>query len=458
MFRQIQALGLDADVLFMDDGSPDGTGGVLDELAAGDPRLHVIHRAGKLGIGSAHLDGIAWAYDHGYKRLITMDCDFTHSPTDIPRLLERAGECDVVVGSRWIRPGSLPGWNPLRRFLTNFGHFLTRSLLGLPYDATGAFRVYNLARIPRPVFAAATSCGYSFFFESLFLLVRNGLPIGETAIALPARTYGHSKMSMRQAMRSAARVLGLYVAMLLDPARFCVIDPVIDIDPNLVDPQNWDQYWETKTRAGGLVYDAIATIYRNMFIRSGLNRCVRKHFPRGSRLLHAGCGSGQVDRDIQNEMEIAAVDISVAALQLYRKNNPRAESVKHGSLFSLPFPDAAFDGAYNMGVMEHFTGPDIRRALAELHRVVKAGGKVILFWPHARASSVTVLRAVHWVLNDVLKKNVRLHPPEISLLRSRRSIEPVLREARFELVDYYFGPRDLFVQAVLVLRKAGSVV
>ena len=96
LFKQILALGLDADVLFVDDSSPDGTGQFLDELATGNPRLQVIHRPGKLGIGSAHVAGITWAYEHGYTRLVTMDCDFTHSP---------ARYSAVVRTERWLRRG-----------------------------------------------------------------------------------------------------------------------------------------------------------------------------------------------------------------------------------------------------------------------------------------------------------------------------------------------------------------
>jgi dolichol-phosphate mannosyltransferase len=113
MVAQLLALGLDADLLFLDDDSPDGTGQVLDALAARHARLLVIHRAGKRGIGSAHLDGIAWAYDHGYDLLATLDCDFTHSPADLARLLEAVGDHDIAVGSRYLQEGSLPGWNPV---------------------------------------------------------------------------------------------------------------------------------------------------------------------------------------------------------------------------------------------------------------------------------------------------------------------------------------------------------
>ena len=225
LFKQILALGLDVDVLFLDDNSPDGTGQILDELAAKHPGTYVIHRTGKLGIGSAHFDGITWAYAHGYARLLTMDCDFTHSPADIPRLLEWAHEYDVVVASRWLQSGSLPGWNVLRRFLTNFGHILTRYLLGMPQDATGAFRLYDLAKIPQHLFSAVKSRSYAFFFESLFLLRFNGFTIYEVPIVLPSRMYGHSKMDWREAARSAVRVGKLFLAKTFNPRQFRIKRP-----------------------------------------------------------------------------------------------------------------------------------------------------------------------------------------------------------------------------------------
>ena len=163
MYRMIMALGLELDLLFLDDNSPDGTGALLDEIAASDQRVHVIHRSGKLGIGSAHAEGIDWAYERGYQCLVTMDCDFTHSPSDIPKLLEEAKSCDAVVGSRYLQKGSLPGWSLCRRFITHFGHIVTRFLLHIPFDASGAFRVYNLTKIPREPLRLCYFKGIWFF-------------------------------------------------------------------------------------------------------------------------------------------------------------------------------------------------------------------------------------------------------------------------------------------------------
>jgi dolichol-phosphate mannosyltransferase len=219
MCKQLHALGLDADILFIDDNSPDGTGAILDKLAEQHPRMTVLHRTGKLGIGSAHQDGIAWAYDHDYDTLVTLDCDFTHSPTDIPRLLEPQG-CELTVGSRYMRDNSLPDWNLIRRFLTNFGHLLTKGLLGIQYDATGALRIYRLNRIPRPLFALVQARSYGFFFESMFILGHNGVRIAELPIVLPNRMYGHSKMSIKEVWRSGLQVFSLWAASVFRPGQF----------------------------------------------------------------------------------------------------------------------------------------------------------------------------------------------------------------------------------------------
>jgi dolichol-phosphate mannosyltransferase len=211
IYTQIKALGLDLDLLFIDDGSPDGTGGILDGLAARDPRLTVIHRAGKAGIGTAHLAGIRYAYEQGYATLLSMDCDLTHEPSRIPEFLTAARDAELVVGSRFAHHDGVADWNLLRKFLTKTGHFLTTRVLDVPYDATGAFRLYRLDRIDRAVFDLVTSKSYSFFFESLYLLCRIGIRVTEVPISLPRRTYGHSKMTVRDVLKSLQLLLVLWL-------------------------------------------------------------------------------------------------------------------------------------------------------------------------------------------------------------------------------------------------------
>jgi dolichol-phosphate mannosyltransferase len=455
MCEEIVALGLDADIVFCDDNSPDGTGKVLDGLAAKHPRVKALHRSGKLGIGSAHLDGIAYAYDQGYTRLLTMDCDFTHAPSDVPRMLAALeGEgADLVAGSRWKHAGSLPGWSPVRKGLTHLGHVLTRHMLGVTSDATGAFRVYNLETIPRRLFDLVTEKGYAFFFQSMFIVQQNAFRIAEVPIVLPARTYGHSKMSTLEVKRSVEQLARLFVARQANPAQFRLGRAPAELDPELSDPQDWDSYWEKKAKAGALAYDVIAAVYRNLFIKSNLNRIIRQEFSQGARLLHAGCGSGQVDTDLHGYVDVTAVDISPEALKRYARENPKAYQVRHADILSLPFPDGSFDGVYNLGVVEHFEGNQLRGLFQELARVTRPGGKVVAFWPHKHATSAMVLDSIHYVLNDVMNKGVQLHPPEPSRIGSREEARGAFDEAGLDLVRYDFGARDLFVQAIAVGRR-----
>jgi dolichol-phosphate mannosyltransferase len=217
---QIHELGLDADLLITDDNSPDGTGSLLDEMKPTFPRLLVNHRSGKLGIGSAHSTAIQWAYDQGYEVLVTMDCDFTHQPADIPKMLAALDGYDVVVGSRFMEKESLPGWSGFRKLLTAGGHFLTKTLLGMPFDASGAFRVYHLTKIPREVFRLVQPTGYAFFFESLYILSRNGCKIKEIPIVLPSRVSGQSKMSLIEVWRGVSRLFSVSIRAALQPRRF----------------------------------------------------------------------------------------------------------------------------------------------------------------------------------------------------------------------------------------------
>lgn len=212
-------------ILFVDDNSPDGTGQRLDQLAKIDKRISVIHRAGKLGIGSAHQTAIAYAYQSGTEVLVTMDADLTHSPEHIPQLINLMESADVVIASRFLDSGGLSDWNFRRKAMTQLGHLLTRILLRMPYDASGAFRVYNLGKIPSECFNIMQSTGYSFFFESLKILEMNNAKIVEHPIVLPSRTYGHSKMKLEDVRKSLLFMLSLSVRTCFKPNELRVISP-----------------------------------------------------------------------------------------------------------------------------------------------------------------------------------------------------------------------------------------
>jgi dolichol-phosphate mannosyltransferase len=453
--QQILDLGLAADILFLDDNSPDGTGEILDQLAERIPNFKVIHRTGKLGIGSAHATGIQWAYDNDYQMLLTMDCDFTHSPSYIPNFIEKAQDADIVVGSRYLQEDSLETWNTYRRTLTKAGHAATNFLLDMPYDATGAFRLYRLDRISRYFVNAVHSRGYSFFFESLYVLKLNGHKIVEISTRLPARTYGHSKMRLTDAFKSLGQLFHTYFTTVFNRERFEIAEPFhpTSATGELFDPQDWNSYWASKGKPTLLVYDLIAAFYRKFIIRPLLNYFILKYFNGDSRLLHAGCGSGQVDKDIGEKIQISALDISPEALSIYRKSNKNYRELIHGSIFDMPIQSGSLDGIYNLGVMEHFTEAEVMQILREFYRTLKPGGYIILFWPPEFGASVMFLKFVHYVLNNVLKKNIMLHPPEITRVHTKRQTRGYLDQSGFEMKEYAFGPRDLFTYAVIVGQK-----
>jgi dolichol-phosphate mannosyltransferase len=186
-----------ADILFIDDNSPDGTGKWLDECAKKHDCISVMHKSKKGGIGLAHQYGILFAYYRKYTHLITMDGDFTHSPEDIPKLLEKSGNYDVVIGGRHAQKDSLAGWTPWRKFLTHLDHQFTLRLLNLPYDATSAFRVYRIDIIALEAFLRTTSKSYPFVFESLCILHENGYSIYDVPVVLPPRAAGNSKLKFK---------------------------------------------------------------------------------------------------------------------------------------------------------------------------------------------------------------------------------------------------------------------
>ncbi len=197
-------------LLFIDDSSPDGTGSLIDEYIKINNRISVIHREGKLGVGSAHKVGIGWARKNGWVNVITMDGDRSHSPEDVARLIELQNKPTIVVCSRWLKKNSLTNWSIYRKIMTNIGRYLTKHILKIPQDATNALRYYRLEDMPENIFSKVESNGYSFFYESLFIFNKNRIDIGEMAISLPARTYGNSKMNYKDILRSFIFLWVLY--------------------------------------------------------------------------------------------------------------------------------------------------------------------------------------------------------------------------------------------------------
>jgi SAM-dependent methyltransferase len=219
--------------------------------------------------------------------------------------------------------------------------------------------------------------------------------------------------------------------------------------------QVWDLYWSSKKTKGAKLYDVIAEIYRKFLIRPCLNYFTQKHFAPKSKLMHAGCGSGQVDRDIYPLFDITGFDISPNALEIYARENASNAKTLLGSIFEIPVAESSFDGIYNLGVMEHFDAADIHKILVEFRRVLKPGGKIVLLWPPEFGLSVMFFKFLTFVFTHILRKpDVKFHPDEICRAQSRCHGEAFLMEAGFTPVEYYFGPRDFFTYSVFVGQKS----
>ena len=197
IINRIQSLNISAHILFIDDNSPDGTGELLESIVKQNKNIYVIHRKAKKGIGSAHLEALQYACENRYKLLITMDADLTHAPEDIPRFLEAATTADIVTGSRYLA-GATDERSFLKKLISLLSHLSTSGILGLNYDVTNAFRLYNLEKIDTAFLQKIQSHGYAFFFESLYVFRKNGAGIAEIPIKLFDRLSGRSKMRLRE--------------------------------------------------------------------------------------------------------------------------------------------------------------------------------------------------------------------------------------------------------------------
>ncbi|WP_232676865.1 polyprenol monophosphomannose synthase [Nocardioides sp. R-C-SC26] len=204
---RLRAAAPDVDVLIVDDQSPDGTGDVADELARGDERVHVLHREAKGGLGGAYLHGFAWALDRGYEVVGEMDSDGSHQPEQLPDLIEMLPRADLVIGSRWVRGGSVVNWPLRREMLSRGGNLYVQLLLGLRVrDATAGFRLYHRHALEAIGLAQVRSTGYVFQTDLVARVLRAGMEVTEVPIEFVERVRGDSKMNGAIAVESLRRI------------------------------------------------------------------------------------------------------------------------------------------------------------------------------------------------------------------------------------------------------------
>jgi len=195
--RAVVATDPRVDVLVVDDKSPDGTGELADGLARESPRVHVLHRAGKEGLGKAYLAAFDWALQRNYSLVLEMDADWSHDPRYLPTLLDRASsDADLVLGSRWVKGGGTRNWGLGRRFISRGGSFYARTILGLDIrDLTGGFKCFRAEVLRAIDLPSVSSTGYGFQIELTYRAIRRGFRVVEIPIVFEDRRVGQSKMS-----------------------------------------------------------------------------------------------------------------------------------------------------------------------------------------------------------------------------------------------------------------------
>jgi dolichol-phosphate mannosyltransferase len=196
------------EVLVVDDNSPDGTGDLVEAMRRDQPRLHLLRRAGKLGLGAAYLAGFRFGLDRDYERILTMDCDYSHHPRYLGKLLALAREADLVIGSRYVTGGGIANWPWQRRLLSRFANRYTRMLLRVPVrDCTSGFRCYSRVVLEAIDPFSVRASGYSFLEEMVWRVHHAGFPIREIPIVFEDRRFGYTKIDPSEIYRAAWHVL-----------------------------------------------------------------------------------------------------------------------------------------------------------------------------------------------------------------------------------------------------------
>jgi len=202
-------------ILVIDDNSPDGTGEIADRLAAERDDVEVLHRPRKEGLGPAYLAGFRRALELGADLVLEMDCDFSHDPADVPRLVAAADEADLVLGSRYVPGGGTKNWGLVRRFVSRGGSLYAQVLLGLRVrDLTGGFKCYRRAALERIGLDAIRSKGYAFQIETTYRTIRAGFRVVEVPIVFADRQVGGSKMSKSIVLEAIWKVPALRLSRL----------------------------------------------------------------------------------------------------------------------------------------------------------------------------------------------------------------------------------------------------
>jgi dolichol-phosphate mannosyltransferase len=220
LFNKLTETNIGFDLLFIDDNSYDGSQAIIKDLVKKNQNINYIFRAKKMGIGSAHKDGLTWSYNKKYKTVITMDSDGTHDPKYLPFLIKELKNFDIIVTNRFLEKNSLEGWPLFRVFLTTLRHLTISLLLSMPYDSSGAFRCINCRKVGLSDLILAKNDSYSYFWESIFILHKKKYRIGQVPVQLPFRKIGSSKMNMKDIFFSIYYLMIVFLKKILGKYNF----------------------------------------------------------------------------------------------------------------------------------------------------------------------------------------------------------------------------------------------
>ena len=220
LLNKLNTTNLRFDLLFIDDNSNDGSQEIIKKLLKKNQNINYIFRPKKMGIGSAHKDGLIWSYKKNYRTIITMDADGTHDPKYLKFLIDELKNCDIVITSRFLEKNSLENWPLFRVFLTRLRHITISLLLSTPYDSSGAFRCINCQSVSLSDLILAKSDSYPYFWESIFILHKKKYLIKQIPVQLPYRKIGSSKMSMKDIFFSIYYLMIVFLKKILGKYNF----------------------------------------------------------------------------------------------------------------------------------------------------------------------------------------------------------------------------------------------
>lgn len=218
----------------------------------------------------------------------------------------------------------------------------------------------------------------------------------------------------------------------------------------------WDRYWQHQN-SGRRLYGQIASLYRRRVIAPSLRRTLAPLVCKGEPILHIGAGSGELDVLLPASWNLTSLDFSSEALRKHRvthQRQARESKAVQGDMFRIPFADSSFKVAFNLGVMEHLNETELVLALENMWRVTKVGGSIVLYWPPVWGPTVVFLHLLARLLRLFREAPEQLHPPEINLLRSRRTTHALLQGVGFRDVKFSYGIGDLFTHVIVTARKS----